>query len=174
VMPGQAFSYDINVKNVSTLGVAYPVTLSDPIPANIKVTGITTASSGFPHWQQCAVTGTDADGYGGTLNCELSAALGVSAAAPVISLAVTVSPNASGGTITNVATATWKNPSIPSEPAKHVSAQAVVTVTTVPPTTLPNTGVAATQMGWLALLLLLGGGLLVMTGTVWRRKPRRH
>ena len=174
VMPGQAFSYDINVKNVSTLGVAYPVTLSDPIPANIKVTGITTASSGFPHWQNCAVTGADSNGYGGTLNCELSAALGVSAAAPVISLAVVVSPNASGGTITNVATATWKNPSIPSEPAKHVSAQAVVTVTTVPPTTLPNTGVAATQMGWLALLLLLGGGLLVMTGTVWRRKPRRH
>jgi hypothetical protein len=28
-------------------------------------------------------------------------------------------------------------------------------------------------MGWLALFLVLGGGLLVTTATVWQRKPRR-
>jgi uncharacterized repeat protein (TIGR01451 family) len=174
VPEGGTFSYDINVNNVSTLGVAYPVTLSDPIPSTLKVTGITTASTGFPHWQNCAVTGTDSNGFGGTLNCDLSAALGVSAAAPVITLTVTVASPVSGDTISNTATTCWMNPSIPTEAQKCANSTVVVTVTHAPVTTLPNTGVAATQMGWLALVLLLGGGLLVTTGTVWRRRPRRH
>ena len=89
------------------------MTLSDPIPANLKVTGITTAATGFPHWQNCAVTGTDADGFGGTLDCDLSAALGVSASAPVITLAVTVRSSTPSGTITNTATTCWDNPSDP-------------------------------------------------------------
>src|SRR6478609_3960717 len=73
--PGQTFDYDINVKNTSTLGVAYPVTLSDPIPASLKVTGITIEDTELPHWQNCGISGSDAGGFGGTLNCELSGAL---------------------------------------------------------------------------------------------------
>ena len=73
---GQTFDYDINVRNASTLGVAYPVTLSDPIPASLKVTGITIQGTGLPHWENCAITGSDANGYGGTLNCALSGGLG--------------------------------------------------------------------------------------------------
>ncbi|WP_368259250.1 hypothetical protein, partial [Blautia wexlerae] len=86
IKPGEAFSYAIDVRNDSTLGVAYPVTLSDPIPPQVKVTAIDTAESGFPHWQDCAIVGSDADGYGGTLTCDLSAALGVSSSAPPITL----------------------------------------------------------------------------------------
>ena len=33
ITPGSTFTYGITVTNTSTLGVAYPVTLSDPIPA---------------------------------------------------------------------------------------------------------------------------------------------
>jgi hypothetical protein len=36
------------------------------------------------------------------------------------------------------------------------------------------TGVDTFGMGWLALLLLGGGALLLATGTLWRRRPRRH
>jgi len=183
VQAGGSFTYNINVRNTSTLGVAYPVTLSDPIPANLKVTGITTAATGFPHWQNCAVTGTDADGFGGTLDCDLSAALGVSASAPAITLEVTVRSSTPNGTITNKATTCWDNPSIPLEAQKCAEGSVPLTVTGTPSSalpntdvaaTLPNTGVAATQMGWLALLLLLGGGLLLTTKTIRRRKPRRH
>ena len=169
-----SFTYNINMRNTSTLGVAYPVTLSDPIPANLNVTGITTAATGFPHWQNCAVNGTDADGFGGTLDCDLSAALGVSASAPAITLEVTVRSSTPNGTITNKATICWDNPSIPLEAQKCAEGSVPLTVTGTPSSALPNTGVAATQMGWLALLLLLGGGLLLTTKTIWRRKPRRH
>ena len=183
VQAGGSFTYNINMRNTSTLGVAYPVTLSDPIPANLNVTGITTAATGFPHWQNCAVNGTDADGFGGTLDCDLSAALGVSASAPAITLEVTVRSSTPNGTITNKATTCWDNPSIPLEAQKCAEGLVPLTVTGTPSSalpntdvaaTLPNTGVAATQMGWLALLLLLGGGLLLTTKTIWRRKPRRH
>ena len=34
-----------------------------------RITGIATSDSAFPRWINCAVTGTDGDGYGGTLNC---------------------------------------------------------------------------------------------------------
>ena len=183
VPAGGSFTYDVNARNISTLGVAYPVTLSDPIPANLKVTGITTAATGFPHWQNCAVTGADADGFGGTLNCDLSAALGVSAPAPVITLAVTARSSTPSGTVTNTETTCWDNPSIPSDAQKCTEGSVAVTVVGTPattpvpttaPSTLATTGVAATRMGWLALLLLLGGGLVLTTGTIWRRKPRRH
>jgi uncharacterized repeat protein (TIGR01451 family)/LPXTG-motif cell wall-anchored protein len=172
VAPGQSFGYDITVKNVSTLGVAYPVTLNDPIPANLKVTGITTATSGFPHWQDCAVTGTDADGYGGTLNCTLSASLGVSATAPAITLDVQVRSTTPAGDLSNTATTCWKNPSNSADPEKCAYATAIVTVVIAPP--LPNTGVAAAQMSWLGLILLFGGALFLLAGRNWRRNPRRH
>ena len=47
---------------------------------------------------------------------------------------------------------------------------------TVAPTssTMAYTGVNTLGMGWLAFLLLGGGGVLLLTGTLWRRKPRRH
>jgi hypothetical protein len=47
---------------------------------------------------------------------------------------------------------------------------------TVKPTssTIAYTGVDTLGMGWLALLLLGGGALVLAAGTVWRRKPRRH
>jgi hypothetical protein len=190
---GVSFSYHINVTNTSTLGVADPVTMSDPIPSTLKVTGINTPDTGFPHWQDCAVTGTDPDGFGGTLACHLSAALGVTAATPPISLAVTVASTAGADSVTNTATTCWKNPSQPTDAQRCANSTAVVTPaalapttnppttdppttdapTSNPPTVLANTGIAAAQMGWLALFLVLGGGLLVTTATVWQRKPRR-
>ena len=170
--PGQAFDYDINVKNASTLGVAYPVTLSDPIPASLKVTGITIEATGLPHWQNCAISGSDAGGFGGTLNCQLSGALGVSASAPQVTLSVVVASPVSTSSIANTATTCWQNPSLPAEAQKCASDSVVVTVPQAPP--LPNTGVPAAQMGWLALLLLFGGGVMLTGERVWRRRTRLH
>ncbi len=170
--PGQAFDYTIDVRNVSTLGVAYPVTLSDPIPASVKVTGITIEATGLPHWQNCAITGSDAAGFGGTLNCELSGALGVSASAPQVTLSV-VAASALTGSISNTATTCWLNPSLPAQ-AQQCASDTVVVSVPAPPPPLPNTGVPAAQMGLMALLLMLGGGLLLTGERVWRRRTRRH
>ena len=130
--PGDAFSYGISVANTSTLGVAYPVTLSDPIPATIAVTGITTSTTAFPRWQDCTVTGTDSAGFGGTLTCQLFGALWVSSTAPLVTLTARLSSSAPAGDITNTATTCWKNPSAPTQAQKCASDSVVVTVTSTP------------------------------------------
>jgi len=40
--------------------------------------------------------------------------------------------------------------------------------------TIAYTGVNTVGLGWVALVLLLGGGLLLVLGTMWRRRPGRH
>ena len=173
VSPGTAFSYGISVANTSALGVAYPVTLSDPIPATIAVHTITTSTTASPRWENCAVTGADGAGFGGMLNCTLSGALGVSATAPLVTLAVTVSNSAPAGNIVNTATTCWLNPSDATQPQQCASSSVTVTVTSMPlpPPPLPNTGVPATQLAITGLLLLLGGGLMLTLGMGRRRRP---
>ena len=105
--------------------MAYPVTLSDPIPASLKVTGIGIEATPLPHWEDCAITGTDANGFGGTLNCQLSGALGLSASAPQLTLTVVVA-STPGSSISNTATTCWHNPSLPAEAQKCASDTVVV------------------------------------------------
>jgi large repetitive protein len=147
-----SFRYDIAVTNVSTLGVAYPVTLSDPIPSTLKVPG--------------SRRRVPAPRTGRTARSAVSA--------PVIGLAATVASPVSGQTISNTATTCWLNPSNSADAQRCAASTVVVTVTHAPTTILPVTGVAVTEMAGLALVLLLGGGLLVTTGTFWPRRPRRH
>lgn len=40
--------------------------------------------------------------------------------------------------------------------------------------TMAYTGVDVGGMSWTALLLLLGGAVLLTVGTLYRRRPRRH
>lgn len=124
VNAGDPFNYSIAVSNTSTLGVAYPVRLSDPISPVLQITSIATSTTDFPRWVNCAVTGVDADGFGGTLNCELNGALGVSSAAPVITLTAVTRPTAASGTVVNTATVCWLNPSDPAQ-AQRCAASSV-------------------------------------------------
>ena len=128
ITPGTPFTYDISVTNTSTLGVAYPVTLSDPIPAGLRITGIATSDSAPPRWINCAVTGTDSAGFGGTLNCQLNGALGVSSTAPLITLTAVTSATSGAGTIVNTATVCWLNPSNTSQAQQCTPSSVSVTL----------------------------------------------
>lgn len=222
VSGGQVFTYTIAVSNVSGLGSADPVHLSDPIPTELAVTGIATSDAASPRWQGCSVTGADSSGFGGTLTCDLSGPLAPGAQAPDVVLTVRVMDGAVAGDIVNTATVSWKNPDDPGTPARSVKDSATVSVIQVLPTsssdpapptsssdptpptsssdptprdssstptspsssapitvlptssTMAYTGVDTIGMGWLAFLLLGGGALLLVVGTAWRRKPRRH
>ena len=104
---------------------------------------------------------------------QLSGALGLSASAPQVTLTVVVASTPTSS-ISNTATTCWHNPSLPAEAQKCASDTVVVTVPqSPPPPPLPNTGVPAAQMGLLALLLMLGGGLVLTGERVWRRRSHR-
>src|SRR5690606_33483406 len=121
-------------------------TLSDEIPADIRVDSITSSTSATPRWNDCAVTGRLSNGYGGTLTCELSAALAPGDAAPVVVLGVTLSPTSTRTSVTNVAVVDWARAADPtdtgqaSDPATvDVVAQAGPAPTPSPtPTPRPN------------------------------------
>ncbi|MFH8249120.1 hypothetical protein ACH3VR_01975 [Microbacterium sp. B2969] len=179
VAPGTSFDYELDVENVSTLGAAGTVTLSDAIPSTLKVTSVITADTGSPHWQNCAVAGAAASGFGGVLTCELSGDLGAAASAPAITLAVTVASTATGESIGNTATVCWLNPADPAAAQQCADSTAVVTVVPGPSTppavddgSLPPTGASAAQSAWL-VLLALAGGALIATGAVLRRSRRQ-
>ena len=127
--------------------------------------GIATSDSAFPRWINCAVTGTDGDGYGGTLNCALNGALGVSSSAPLITLTAVSRATVRSGTIVNTATVCWSNPSAPSQPQQCAPSSVSVAVPEAPEPPggpgLPVTGAqitvtltaaaAAVGLGWLLL-----------------------
>ena len=111
--PGKSFTYDLAVSNVSDDGAADGVVVTDAIPADLKITDVTWAGKGdssvFPNWETCEVTGQDAGGYGGNLECVLFGPLqpmganeGASSA-PTITLSATVNPASTASVITNVA-----------------------------------------------------------------------
>ncbi len=103
-VPGESFDYDLAVKNVAGNGAADGVVVTDPIPSHLKVDQVTTgASPSFPSWRSCEVTGTDADGYGGLLTCDLFGVLQPGQSAPAITLGVTVDPETDVTDIDNVA-----------------------------------------------------------------------
>ena len=193
IKPGDAFTYSLTVSNTSS-ETASSVHVSDPIPADIAITG-TTASG----WT-CTVTGKDANGFGGTLACDLSGSLAGGATAPVITLAATLSSTVTAVSVSNTGSVSWINPDGSNGgPASSTAVIGVIevagessTVTPTSPTTsstssievLPTsatspgkiayTGVNTFGLGMLALLLLAGGALVLGVGTMWRRKPRKH
>ncbi len=108
LLPGSNFYYLLEVANVGDGGLSGTV-ITDEIPAGIRVDEIVTDPAGeTPYWT-CDVEGEDADGFGGTLTCELSEPLAPGSDAPAIRLNVTImsgEPATDGGngvSITNAA-----------------------------------------------------------------------
>ncbi|QTX05328.1 DUF5979 domain-containing protein [Agromyces archimandritae] len=170
VKPGGEFSYALKVRNTG-LGAASPVVLSDAIPAELKVTGISTAEApAFPRWEGCAVTGADEAGFGGVVECTLVGPLGRGVTAPEVVLDVTVAPKLELLTLTNtaVACAAEYDPALPPAEAT-LCAEGSTTIAVGAPIALPaeaddpaglaSTGFAGGPWAWFAVVLLaLGSG----------------
>ncbi|WP_461638039.1 VWA domain-containing protein [Leucobacter sp. BZR 635] len=186
---GKSFDYTLAVQNVSDDSAAEGVVVTDEIPAGLKVTDVTWAGKDlagtFPNWSECDVTGQSSGGYGGTLSCELFGPLqpkgssdGASQA-PVITLSVTVDPQAKSAGITNTATVDYHTFGDPKDAGKH-SDDAAVQVTALPgggghAGDKPRGVLSATgaQVGGLLgsgiAVLLLGAGALL-----WARRRKQH
>ena len=160
--PGMSLSYTLAVANISNDSAAEGVVVTDTIPSSLKITDVTWPGKGdssvFPNWESCAVTGQDAGGYGGTLNCVLFGPLqpvganeGASSA-PTITLAATINPNTTASVITNVAVVDYHTFGDPGDPGRD-SDDATVTLSTLPATG----GSPALPLIMLGLLALLGG-----------------
>ncbi len=167
--PGHSFTYALEVENVSEDSAADGVVLTDPIPANLRVTDITWPGQGdasvFPNWSTCEVTGQDAGGYGGTLRCELHGPLQPAGApaggaweAPTITLSVTVNPTSTAKRIVNIAAVEYYTFGDPEDSGRDDDDVPVALGL------LSTTG--ATPMGTLLLLgvlmLLLGSGAFLL------------
>jgi uncharacterized repeat protein (TIGR01451 family) len=100
------FDYTFVVANVGPID-AGGVTVTDDIPAVLAVTAITA-----PTWTDCAVTGTDGDGYGGTLECVYDAVLAAGETADAFSITVRVLPEIAQDSIPNVAVVTSTTPTV--------------------------------------------------------------
>jgi len=94
------FAYTLTVANVDDDATASPVTVTDPIPAALRV--VTPLDDiGGTDWV-CNLTGEDVDGYGGTLECEL-ASLAPGATATVLEFDVYVHADVAQDVLTNEA-----------------------------------------------------------------------
>lgn len=195
VKPGGAFDYTLSVTN-SGLGAIENMELFDEIPADLKVTDITTDEApAFPRWDDCEVTGADADGYGGLLHCVLNGMIGgTQPDAPDVVLSVVLDPASKADRVDNTGEVCWNDPDdAPVEPQSEpgtVAPAAVLdpelpilcddsTVTVrVPQPPAPgiaSTGFAGAPFLWGAAGLLLIGALLVSVTIVRRRRPgERH
>ncbi|WP_146197059.1 DUF11 domain-containing protein [Serinibacter arcticus] len=171
--PGGTFDYTVAVTNTG-LGAAMPLVLTDPVPATLAVTGVTTSSTSFPSWKNCDVTGEDARGYGGTLRCELFGPLTRGATAPTVTVGVRVDPRTSATSVVNTATATWTNADDPSDTGTSSGSDTVAIEHAAPPArpgaTLPWTGADGVGRS----LLAAAGLLLLGAVAVWRRRRTRE
>jgi uncharacterized repeat protein (TIGR01451 family) len=142
--PGEAFSYDLAVENVSDDAAAEGVVITDQIPTDLRVTDITWPGEGdaavFPNWETCEVSGADAAGYGGTLECVLFGPLqpinsdnGGATAAPTITLSTTVRASSAESVITNVAVVDYHTFGNPEDTGRDAD-DATVLLSALPPT----------------------------------------
>ncbi|HEY6737378.1 MAG TPA: hypothetical protein VI076_00870, partial [Actinopolymorphaceae bacterium] len=105
--PGGSFDYGLKVTNLAVDSVAEPVVVTDIIPSDIRVDEIVTDATAFPRWRACDVSGEDAEGYGGVLECTLLGPLAMGTSAPLISLGVTVHPDTTSRSIVNTGEVCW-------------------------------------------------------------------
>ncbi|MEN0086011.1 MAG: DUF5979 domain-containing protein [Leifsonia sp.] len=167
--PGGSFGYTLQVDDLG-LGAADPVTLTDPIPADLRVDSIATDATAFPRWQGCAVTGADGDGFGGTLTCTLLGPLSASApSAPDVNLKVTVRSGTTASSISNTASVCSRHQGDAAAVTACADATAVVYLSVA--ALLAATGLDLYAAGGLALALLASGALL---WTVLLRRRRRY
>lgn len=159
--PGDSFAYTLGVANVSDDAAAEGVVVTDPIPADIRITDVTWPgkddADAFPNWQSCAVTGQNGAGYGGTLECVLYGPLqpidsdnGGASAAPTITLHATVNPASTANVVTNTAVVDYHTFGDPDDPGRDTDDATVLL------SALPITGgsplLPLVMLGFLALL----------------------
>ncbi|MFE6963864.1 DUF5979 domain-containing protein [Agromyces sp. NPDC057679] len=167
--PGTNFEYTLEV-TATGVGSAEPVEIFDEIPSHLRVDDITTAPApAFPRWEDCQVTGQDAEGYGGLLHCDLLGVLGPNyPEAPPIVLDVHVDPATKATSVVNTGEVCWQNADDTSEDPVVVCDDSTVTVRIPQP--MAATGFGGEPVVWGAAGLVLLGGLLVAAGMVIRRR----
>jgi len=101
VQGGDLLHYAIAVANVGDVD-AGGVNVTDELDADLA---IDVASVTGTDWT-CGVTGRDADGFGGTLSCDLAGVLGVGASAPGITYTATLRDEVAQDDILNTAAVT--------------------------------------------------------------------
>ncbi|WP_061963126.1 SdrD B-like domain-containing protein [Demequina aurantiaca] len=162
VKAGEAVSWDLVVENAGP-GASNDVTLTDQIPAELRVTDVAVADptdDTQPEWDKCTVTGADNDGYGGSVACVLDGWLGIGQSAPPVTITTTVNPEFSGDVV-NGATVTWTDPDEDDPMERSDDDNATVAVSASG--SLSMTGLnAIAPLGLAAVLLLVGFGLMAI------------
>ncbi|PKQ27187.1 MAG: hypothetical protein CVT64_01720 [Actinobacteria bacterium HGW-Actinobacteria-4] len=170
---GQTVVYTIGIANID-YGATDDVTLTDPVHPNLKVESVVPDLSTDPtiaDWGTCTVTGQDADGFGGMIECPLDGWLGHGQTAPNVVVTATFRGNASLGDLPNVATASWTDPDGVLIGVLSVDDPAVVTLVLSAAEILALTGFGSQSMLWWAIILLiLGSGLTYIS----RRREERE
>lgn len=189
--PGSSFDYTLSVTN-SGLGAIEAMELFDEIPADLKVTAITTdPAPAFPRWDDCEVTGKDSAGYGGTLHCVLNGMIGgTEPDAPDVVLSVTLNPASKKSSVDNTGEVCWNDLAVPPVPqaAPQAAPQDVAALSVIDPElpvlcddstvtvkipqagAIASTGFAGAPLLWGAGGLLVAGALLIAAMTIARRR----
>lgn len=160
---GDTFTYTAEVSNIS-YGASNDVVLTVSIPADVKVLGVSPALSTdptIPDWLPCTVTGQDAEGYGGTVECVLDGWLGYGQRAPDVMINAKFSATASLGALSNLATVTWTDPDIIGGPSQNATDPEVVSIVLSAAELLALTGITSTAgLLWAAGLVAIGTGMV--------------
>ncbi len=161
----ESFAYTLSVTNVA-YGATNDVVLSDPIPTQLRVVDVVPVASTdptIPDWGTCTVTGRDAKGYGGTVECVLDGWLGYGQTAPDVVVNVAFDPTTGIGRFTNVATLSWTDPDVADPPVQTRDNDADVIIVYSGSELLAMTGVTSLAGLWTALgLILAGAGLIAV------------
>ena len=162
---GDTVSYALAVANTG-YGATDTVTLRDRVPADLRVTGVETADAGpgtaaAASWDECTVTGRDADGFGGTVECTMTGWLGHGDRMPVVTVEAVLRDGIGDTTVTNVGTVEWADPEGPGGTSGSETDDAVVEVSARPQGPLSSTGAQVGGLVALSALLLGLGGLLI-------------
>jgi uncharacterized repeat protein (TIGR01451 family) len=171
IAAGDTFDYRMVMGNKG-LGAVGSVILVDKVPSTLKILAATpqAGAAGGPQWLGCAVSSRGADGYGGSIRCELDRPLGYQQVTPDVLLTVKVSDAVAAGTIINTAEVTaldavHRAGGSGTLPTLALQDSAMVVTPGRLAFTGSSTGIAL-QVG---LLLMVLGGLLV-----FRRRRVRH
>ena len=162
VPAGSTFDYTIRAGN-DGLGSAENVQLVDDVPNVLRIISVTPAvptDPAAPQWVSCVVTNQLANGYGGTITCDLDRPLAYNERVPDVVLNVQLDPKAAAGRIVNVVTLTADDspPNLAARlaaPMPRLSLQDDAIILTA------GRILALTGMG-LTLPIYLGGGLLAL------------
>ncbi|WP_061961359.1 isopeptide-forming domain-containing fimbrial protein [Demequina flava] len=172
VTRGDSVDYTLTMTNAG-YGATNDVVLSDPISDDLRVTSIDVEEStdaAIADWQTCTVTGRDADGYGGVVECVLDGYTGYGQTSPAITITAQVRDEGLPRTLTNVATVTWTDPAEPDSPAGTSSDDATVAVLVNPVQILATTGISPAALLWTMLgLFAAGATTLIARERVLRR-----